>query len=123
MRLYGADYDTPDATCIRDYIHVADIGRAHLLALGEICRLEHAFNLGNGAGYSNRQVIEAVRRITGHAIPVVVSERRPGDPARLVASSDGIRTRLGWKPEHPDLEDMIESAWVWRLRYPTGYAA
>lgn len=122
FHLYGTDYDTPDGTCIRDYIHVADIARAHVLALGEMDRLEaRIYNIGNGAGYSNQQVVEAVRQVTGREIRVVASARRPGDPARLVASSEKISRELKWKPQSPNLEDMIESAWAWLQRHPQGY--
>ena len=99
MQLYGTDYDTPDGTCIRDYVHVRDIADAHLLCLAHIDEIpSQAFNLGNGAGYSNREVIEAARRITGSSFSVIEAPRRPGDPARLVASADRISSVLGWKP-------------------------
>jgi UDP-glucose 4-epimerase len=120
--LYGTDYDTPDGTCIRDYIHVADIAQAHLLALGRLGEIGgRAYNLGNGAGFSNRQVIEAVEEITGRALAVVSAPRRPGDPARLVASAASIRRDLGWEPRFPTLQDMIASAWRWRQAHPLGY--
>jgi UDP-glucose 4-epimerase len=123
IRLYGTDYDTPDGTCIRDYIHVADIAQAHLLALARIDDLgARAYNMGNGAGYSNREVIEVVREVTGHEIPALPAERRPGDPARLVASGERIRQELGWIPRYPDLATMVETAWQWRRRHPGGYA-
>ncbi len=114
IRIYGTDYDTEDGTCVRDYIHVADVGRAHLLAL-EALETEPrlTFNLGNGRGFSVRQVIEAARTVTGHAIPVVEEPRRPGDPARLVASSKKIQRELGWKAEIPELEEILRSAWAW----------
>lgn len=122
IQLYGTDYDTPDGTCIRDYIHVADIAQAHLLALKQIDQVgARAYNMGNGAGYSNQEVIETVRRVTGREIPVVPAERRPGDPARLVASSERIRRELGWKPRYPDLTTMVETAWAWRQEHPRGY--
>jgi UDP-glucose 4-epimerase len=114
MQLFGTDYDTPDGTCIRDYVHVRDIADAHLLCLAHIDEIpSQAFNLGNGAGYSNREVIEAAKRITGSSFCVLESPRRPGDPARLVASADRISSVLGWKPGAPALEAMIESAWAW----------
>jgi UDP-glucose 4-epimerase len=123
FQLYGTDYDTPDGTCIRDYIHVADIAQAHILALTKIDSLGgRAFNMGNATGYSNQQVIETTRRITGRDIPFVAASRRSGDPARLVASSDRIKHELGWQPRYPDLETMIETAWAWRMNHPKGYA-
>ena len=115
IRIFGNDYDTPDGTCIRDYVHVADIADAHLLALDRIDRIESgAFNLGNGTGFSNREVVEAARRVTGHPIPTVVADRRAGDPARLVASADRARAVLEWSPRHPGLDEMIATAWAWR---------
>jgi len=122
FNLFGTDYDTPDGTCVRDYIHVWDIANAHVLALKELDRLSvRAYNMGNGAGYSNRQVVEAVRQVTGKDIPVIPSPRRPGDPARLVASSERIRAELGWTPRYPALTTMVETAWVWRQKHPNGY--
>jgi UDP-glucose 4-epimerase len=122
FNLYGTDYDTPDGTCVRDYIHVWDIANAHVLALGQLDRLgARVFNMGNGAGYSNSLVVETVRRVTGKNIPVVPSSRRPGDPARLVASSEHIRSELGWVPRYPDLTTMVETAWRWRQKHPRGY--
>jgi len=121
--IYGTDYPTPDGTCIRDYIHIADLVSAHLLALealGERDRL--VYNLGNGSGYSVREVIETARRVTGHAVPAVESPRRPGDAPRLVASSEKIRRELGWQPKHPDLTDIIASAWEWHRTHPNGYS-
>ena len=120
--IYGTDYPTPDGTCIRDYIHIADLVSAHLLALealGERDRL--VYNLGNGNGYSVREVIETARRVTGHPIPVVESPRRPGDAPRLVASSEKIRRELGWTPQHPGLTDIVASAWDWHRTHPNGY--
>ncbi|HET8629185.1 MAG TPA: UDP-glucose 4-epimerase GalE [Thermomicrobiales bacterium] len=120
--LYGTDYDTPDGTCIRDYVHVADIARAHLLALERVERLGgRAYNLGNGAGYSNREVVAAVGRVVGRPIPVVAAARRPGDPARLVADAARARAELGWAPTRPALADMVADAWVWRRRHAGGY--
>ncbi len=121
--IYGTDYPTPDGTCIRDYIHIADLVSAHLLALealGERDRL--VYNVGSGNGYSVREVIEAARLVSGHPIPVVESPRRPGDPARLVASSQKIRSELGWEPEHDDIQDILASAWQWHKSHPNGYA-
>ncbi len=122
ININGADYPTPDGTCIRDYIHIADLVSAHLLALealGERDRL--VYNIGNGNGYSVREVIETARRVTGCPIPIVEFPRRPGDPARLVASSDKIRRELGWQPRHPDLGDILQSAWDWHRSHPNGY--
>ena len=114
MQLFGTDYDTPDGTCIRDYVHVRDIADAHLLCLKHLEGLtSRAFNLGNGSGYSNREVIAAVERVTGRRIEVSAAPRRPGDPARLVASADRITRELVWRPAVADLEAMIESAWRW----------
>ena len=124
ISIYGTDYPTRDGTCIRDYIHIADLVSAHLLAveaLGE--REELVYNIGNGNGYSVREVIETAREVTGHEIPVVESPRRPGDPARLVASSEKIRKELGWEPQHMDLKDILSSAWEWHKSHPKGYDA
>jgi UDP-glucose 4-epimerase len=120
--IYGTDYPTPDGTCIRDYIHIADLVSAHLLALealGSHDRL--VYNLGNGSGYSVREVIGAARQVTGHSIPVLESPRRPGDAPRLVASSEKIRRELGWTPRHSELTDIIASAWEWHRTHPLGY--
>jgi UDP-glucose 4-epimerase len=114
ISIFGEDYDTPDGTCIRDYIHVEDLAEAHILALDALkTRGRILVNLGNGNGFSVKQVVEAARRVTGHGIPVEMRGRRPGDPARLVASSERARAELGWKPKHPDIEDIIASAWRW----------
>ncbi|MEZ0395816.1 MAG: UDP-glucose 4-epimerase GalE [Anaerolineales bacterium] len=121
--IYGSDYPTPDGTCIRDYIHIADLISAHLLALEALGERERLiYNLGNGAGYSVREVIETARRVTGHPIPVREQPRRPGDAPRLVACSDRIRRDLGWSPAHPALEAIIASAWEWHRTHPHGYA-
>jgi len=120
--LFGNDYPTPDGTCIRDYIHLLDLASAHLLALEALDRRETmVYNLGNGAGYSNLQVLEAARRVTGHPIPTVIAPRRPGDAARLVADASRIRRELGWVPRHPDLEEIVASAWEWQRAHPNGY--
>jgi UDP-glucose 4-epimerase len=112
LTVYGQDYPTPDGTCIRDYIHVADLAEAHLLALPAPVPGEHRiYNLGNGTGFSVQQVVDALREVTGHPIPVVIGERRVGDPAQLVASSDLIRDELGWTPKHTDLAGIIRDAW------------
>ena len=121
-QIYGTDYPTPDGTCIRDYIHIADLVSAHLLALdglGDRDRL--IYNLGSGNGYSVREVIETARRVTGHAIPAQELARRAGDSARLVASSEKIKRELGWKPEHTNLQEIISSAWEWHRSHPNGY--
>jgi len=126
VALFGTDYPTPDGTCIRDYVHVADLADAHVLALEALHRdavPSGAFNLGSGTGYSNRQVIEAARRVTGHAIPVVEEPRRAGDPAALVASSERIRRDLGWAPRFPGIEEIVGSAWAWHRGHPNGYEA
>src|SRR5690606_8698332 len=111
VSVFGTDYPTPDGTCVRDYIHVADLARAHLLALDACAEGRHAiYNLGNGTGFSVREVITACREVTGHEIPADVSDRRPGDPAVLVASSERIQRELGWKPEHTDLRTIVAHA-------------
>lgn len=123
ISLFGTDYDTPDGTCIRDYIHVVDIARAHMLALTNLDRAgDGTYNMGNGKGYSNLEVIECVRRVTGRTIPVLPATRRPGDPARLLAAHDKIEHDLGWRACYPELETMIQTAWDWRLHHPDGYS-
>jgi UDP-glucose 4-epimerase len=121
VTVFGEDYDTPDGTCVRDYIHVADLAQAHILALEALDRGSRRYNLGNGQGFSVRQVIETARQVTGHAIPARIGPRRPGDPATLVAGSQKIRDELGWKPQYPELRDIIETAWHWHRRHPHGY--
>lgn len=121
ITVFGDDYDTPDGTCIRDYIHVLDLAEAHVLALEALDQGSRTYNLGNGSGFSVLEVIETAREITGADIPAVIGPRRAGDPARLVASSDRIRKELGWQPRYPDLRQIIESAWLWHRRYPNGY--
>ena len=124
IQLFGADYETPDGTCIRDYIHVSDIADAHVLALSSIDELDSgAFNLGTGTGFSNRDVIESVRRVTGHSIPVVPAPRRTGDPARLVASAARATDVFGWRPAYPTLDTMVETAWKWRKDRPQPYTS
>jgi UDP-glucose 4-epimerase len=122
VQVFGTDYPTRDGTAVRDYIHVEDLGRAHLLSLEAARPGEHlVYNLGNGAGFSVREVVEAARAVTGRPINAVEAPRRAGDPAVLVASSDRIRTGLGWKPEKPELEAMISDAWDWMQAHPNGY--
>jgi UDP-glucose 4-epimerase len=122
VKIFGTDYATRDGTAVRDYIHVEDLGRAHLLALEAAETGEHrVYNLGNGTGFSVREVIDAARRVTGCPIEAVEAPRRSGDPPVLVASSDRIRSELGWKPEKPELEAMISDAWEWMQSYPHGY--
>ena len=114
IKIFGEDYPTPDGTCIRDYIHVADLADAHLLALHALeTRSRFEYNIGNGQGFSVREVIDSVRRVTGHPIPVDLQPRRPGDPAILVAGSEAIKHDLGWTPKHPALDDIVASAWAW----------
>ncbi|MBZ5614756.1 MAG: UDP-glucose 4-epimerase GalE [Acidobacteriia bacterium] len=141
VKVFGTDYPTRDGTCIRDYIHVSDLAHAHLLALHALedrvledralkdRALKDArensgpliYNLGNGEGFSVRQVVEVARKVTGHPIPVIESPRRAGDPAVLIASSEKIRRELGWQPKFPDLKTMVESAWQWHRNRPDGY--
>ncbi|MDE7230012.1 MAG: UDP-glucose 4-epimerase GalE [Oscillospiraceae bacterium] len=123
ISVFGTDYDTPDGTCIRDYIHVTDLADAHILAVKYLMNGGESdiFNLGNGVGHSVREVIDTARRVTGHAIPAVEAQRRPGDPARLVASSEKAKKILGWKPGHDSLEEIIASAWKWHKDHPRGY--
>ena len=122
IRIFGADYPTPDGTCIRDYVHIADLSSAHLLALDALTASDRLiYNLGGGRGFSIREVIEAARRVTGHPIPCVEEARRPGDPAALVASAGRIRSELGWRPRYANLETIIGTAWDWTRRHPNGY--
>src|ERR1700675_1063435 len=122
IAIYGTDYPTPDGTCVRDYVHVSDLASAHLLVLEALRQNDKLiFNLGNGRGFSVREVIEVVRRVTGHPIPVKEAARRPGDPAVLVASSDKIRRELHWQPQFSSLEAIVQSAWDWRRAHLDGY--
>lgn len=122
ISIFGSDYHTPDGTCVRDYIHVSDLADAHVRALDALAsRSELIYNLGNGHGFSVREVIEAARRVTGHPVPTVEAPRRPGDPALLVASSERITREMGWRPRYPDLESIIASAWRWHQQHPHGY--
>jgi UDP-glucose 4-epimerase len=121
VQLFGTDYDTPDGTCIRDYVHIEDLAAAHLLALEAVGEGRHeVYKLGSGNGYSVRQVIDATRRVTGRPFEVQERPRRPGDSPRLVASSDRIGARLGWEPRH-GLEDIVGDAWAWMQEHPHGY--
>lgn len=122
IAVFGDDYPTPDGSCVRDYIHIEDLASAHVLALhGLDQRPFMRYNLGNGAGYSVLEVIESARRVTGHAIPAVIQPRRPGDPAILIAGSAKIQDELGWQPQHPDLAEIIASAWQWHVENPARY--
>jgi len=122
VEIYGTDYPTPDGTCIRDYIHIVDLIAAHLLALDNLDQHDRLiYNLGNGAGYSVKEVIETARQVTGHPIPTHEASRRPGDAPRLVASAEKIRRELGWEPQHPELHQIIASAWEWHRTHPHGY--
>ena len=123
LSVFGDDYDTPDGTCIRDYIHVTDLARAHVLALRRLLGGSEsgAFNLGSGSGFSVKEMLQAARKVTGHPIPATVEARRAGDPARLVASSDKARAVLGWKPEFDSVEKIIADAWNWHSNHPKGY--
>jgi UDP-glucose 4-epimerase len=122
IQIFGTDYETPDGTCIRDYIHVSDLASAHMLALYALEKSDRLiYNLGNGKGFSVRQVVDVARSVTGHTIPVVESPRRSGDPAILIASSEKIRRELGWTPKLPDLHNIVASAWEWHRLHPDGY--
>ena len=125
IEIYGTDWDTPDGTCIRDYIHVLDLAEAHVMAAqwlldggGSVI-----YNLGCQNGYSVREVIDIARKVTGHPIPAKESARRPGDPARLIASSEKIMSELGWKPRVEDLEKIIATAWNWHRKHPDGFSS
>ncbi len=123
ISIFGDDYPTPDGTCIRDYIHVCDLAQAHILALDYLLSggENNVFNLGNGVGFSVKEVIEEARKVTGHAIPTEVLPRRAGDPAQLIASSEKAKTLLGWKPEFEDLHTIIQTAWDWHKTHPRGF--
>jgi len=122
VQIFGTDYPTPDGTCVRDYIHVADVVSAHSLALEALePGAQLIYNVGSGTGYSVRQVAEAARRATGHPLPAEEAPQRPGDPPRLVANSGKIRRELGWTPQHPSLDEIIASAWEWHRDHPRGY--
>ncbi|HUE41891.1 MAG TPA: UDP-glucose 4-epimerase GalE [Chthoniobacterales bacterium] len=119
VEVFGTDYDTPDGTCIRDYIHIIDLAQAHILALN--ASKSEFYNLGTGGGASVRQVIDSCRTVTGRDIDVVEKPRRPGDPPRLIATSEKIKRELGWKPQFQSLDAIIESAWKWHQKFPRGY--
>jgi UDP-glucose 4-epimerase len=121
VSIYGTDYPTPDGTAVRDYIHVADLARAHIMALAVTRERSAVYNLGNGTGFSVRQVIAAARRVTGHPIPAAETARRAGDPAVLVAGSARIQRDLGWQPRLPEVEQIIATAWDWHRAHPHGY--
>jgi len=123
LTVFGDDWETPDGTCIRDFVHVSDLADAHVLALRklEAGAASSAYNLGNGLGMSVREVLESVRRATGREVPHTIGPRRPGDPARLVASNDGARHALGWKPRLAAIDDIVRTAWQWHQRHPRGY--
>ena len=123
ISIFGDDYATPDGTCIRDYIHVCDLAQAHILALDYLVNGgdNNVFNLGNGVGFSVKEVIEEARSVTGHPIPAKIEARRAGDPAQLIASSQKAKTVLGWKPEYDDLHTIIDTAWKWHQSHPNGY--
>ncbi len=121
LTVFGRDYPTPDGTCIRDYVHVEDLARAHTLALSALSAEGRVYNLGCGGGFSVEEVLVAARRVTGRPIPVREGPRREGDPAVLVASSARIAAELGWAPEHPGLDGILDSAWAWMQRNPGGY--
>lgn len=123
IAIFGEDYPTPDGTCIRDYIHVSDLAQAHILALDYLLagNDNNVFNLGNGVGFSVKEVIEETRRVTGHPIPAKVEPRRAGDPAQLIASSQKAKDVLGWKPKYDDLHTIIDTAWKWHQAHPRGF--
>ncbi|NLC19854.1 MAG: UDP-glucose 4-epimerase GalE [Clostridiales bacterium] len=123
VSIYGDDYNTKDGTCVRDYIHVTDLAQAHILAMNYLIEGNESdiFNLGNGVGFTVKEVIDTARRVTKHPIEARVTQRRAGDPAVLVASSEKAKRVLGWKPQHADLEEIIESAWNWHRTHPKGY--
>ena len=123
IQIFGDDYETPDGTCIRDYIHVSDLARAHSLALDSLRKGSEStvYNLGNGVGFSVKEVVEVARKVTGHKIPQTIVPRRAGDPAVLVASSQKIKDELKWNPTENDLKTIIASAWEWHKNHPEGY--
>jgi UDP-glucose 4-epimerase len=123
ISIFGTDYPTPDGTCVRDYVHVSDLASAHILVLDALHQSRKLiYNLGTGRGFSVREVVDTVRRVTGHPIPAREVARRPGDPAVLVAGSESIKRDLHWLPQFPELEAIVRSAWEWRRKHPDGYA-
>lgn len=125
ISIFGDDYDTPDGTCIRDYIHVCDLAHAHILAVNYLRNggESNIFNLGNGVGFSVKEVLNAARNVTGHNIPAIIAPRRSGDPARLVASNKKAQKVLGWRPKYNNLEEIISTAWNWHSSHPDGYTS
>jgi len=123
VTIFGADYPTHDGTCIRDYIHVNDLAQAHILALGALDKGSRTYNLGNGEGYSVKEVVDTAREITGLPIKAEIGSRRPGEPATLIASSEKIKRELGWQPRFASLRDIISAAWEWHRTHPKGYGA
>ena len=123
ISVFGDDYPTHDGTCIRDYIHVNDLAQAHILALDYLSRggESDVFNLGNGVGFTVKEVIDVARKVTGHSIPAEIVPRRAGDPVRLVASSEKAKKILGWKPKYDDLNTIVSTAWAWHKSHPNGY--
>lgn len=123
VSVFGEDYPTKDGTCVRDYIHVTDLAQAHILALDYLLKggESDVFNLGNGVGFTVKEVIDTARKVTGHAIPAEIAPRRAGDPAQLVASSEKAKSVLGWKPRYADLETIISTAWAWHKSHPNGF--
>lgn len=123
VSIFGDDYPTKDGTCVRDYIHVTDLAQAHILALDYLMKggESNVFNLGNGVGFTVKEVIDVARRVTGHPIPAEISPRRAGDPAQLVASSEKAKSVLGWKPQYDSLETIVDSAWKWHKAHPNGF--
>lgn len=123
IKIFGDDYDTKDGTCVRDYIHVNDLAQAHILAMEYLEKggESNVFNLGNGVGFTVKEVIETARTVTSHAIPATIEARRAGDPSVLIASSDKAKQVLGWKPKYDDLETIIATAWTWHKNHPNGY--
>jgi UDP-glucose 4-epimerase len=121
ITIFGDDYPTRDGSCVRDYIHVVDLAQAHILALRALDGGSRTYNLGNGPGFTVKEVIETCREVTGHPIPAEIGARRPGDPATLIASSEKIRRELDWEPKYPDLRTIVEHAWAWHRSHPNGY--
>jgi UDP-glucose 4-epimerase len=121
ISIFGDDYATRDGTCVRDYVHIVDLAQAHILALQALDEGSRTYNLGNGQGYTVKEVVETCRKVTGHPIPVEIGPRRPGDPATLVASSEKIKRELGWEPKYSHLRTIVEHAWQWHRTHPNGY--